>query len=321
MQSLVFASDSLVNRVRLALYAKANCKEPRSNSEWEEAKRKGLQFDPQENSPIYAGTIDRTEIAPYLTLLNLRSAQTVAGKVCTEQVYVHSKLLIVDDRVVIVGSANINDRSLAGGRDSELAALITDLSAVDAPLDGKNPIKVRKLAHELRKDLWRKHFALGGGNDIVKPASLLSALLDKPAAPNTWKAIQSVAKANSMAYATAFDWLPGLASSIWPVWDKERKFTADNVKKDYEMVQRTVRPFASRMPFSDEFWKQDRPTAKAPVGVRGFICALPLEWTEGENNHPGMNMILLTQMEHGPTPTAVATAAMHLRSNEEHPTA
>ena len=30
----------------------------------------------------------------------------------TSQIYMHSKLIIVDDRVLIVGSANINDRKL-----------------------------------------------------------------------------------------------------------------------------------------------------------------------------------------------------------------
>ena len=36
-------------------------------------------------------------------------------------IYVHSKLIIVDDSYVITGSANINQRSLDGDRDSELA--------------------------------------------------------------------------------------------------------------------------------------------------------------------------------------------------------
>ena len=36
-------------------------------------------------------------------------------------IYVHSKLMIVDDVYAIVGSANINQRSLAGNRDSEIA--------------------------------------------------------------------------------------------------------------------------------------------------------------------------------------------------------
>ena len=36
-------------------------------------------------------------------------------------IYVHSKLMIVDDSYVITGSANINQRSLDGDRDSEIA--------------------------------------------------------------------------------------------------------------------------------------------------------------------------------------------------------
>jgi phospholipase D1/2 len=35
-------------------------------------------------------------------------------------IYVHSKLMIVDDAYVILGSANLNERSLNGGRDSEI---------------------------------------------------------------------------------------------------------------------------------------------------------------------------------------------------------
>lgn len=42
----------------------------------------------------------------------------------TELIYVHSKLLIADDAIVICGSANINDRSLVGKRDSEIAVYI-----------------------------------------------------------------------------------------------------------------------------------------------------------------------------------------------------
>jgi len=48
------------------------------------------------------------------------------GKPCTEIVYVHSKLIIIDDLKVLMGSANINDRSLIGDRDSEIAMVIED---------------------------------------------------------------------------------------------------------------------------------------------------------------------------------------------------
>lgn len=36
-------------------------------------------------------------------------------------IYVHAKGMIVDDEYVILGSANINQRSLAGSKDTEIA--------------------------------------------------------------------------------------------------------------------------------------------------------------------------------------------------------
>ena len=36
-------------------------------------------------------------------------------------IYVHSKMMIVDDKYIIIGSANINQRSMAGTRDTEIA--------------------------------------------------------------------------------------------------------------------------------------------------------------------------------------------------------
>ena len=36
-------------------------------------------------------------------------------------IYVHSKMMIVDDTYILVGSANINQRSMAGTRDTEMA--------------------------------------------------------------------------------------------------------------------------------------------------------------------------------------------------------
>ena len=38
-----------------------------------------------------------------------------------QMIYVHSKMMIVDDAYINVGSANINERSMAGTRDSEIA--------------------------------------------------------------------------------------------------------------------------------------------------------------------------------------------------------
>ena len=51
---------------------------------------------------------------------------TTGGDWTTEQVYVHSKIMVIDDVAAIIGSANINDRSMQGSRDSEIAVLFRD---------------------------------------------------------------------------------------------------------------------------------------------------------------------------------------------------
>jgi len=46
-------------------------------------------------------------------------------------VYIHGKVCIVDDRLAIIGSANINERSQRGDRDSEIAAVVKDMDMID----------------------------------------------------------------------------------------------------------------------------------------------------------------------------------------------
>ena len=60
----------------------------------------------------------------YISFHSLRTHSKLNGVPVTELIYVHSKLLICDDKTVICGSANINDRSLIGTRDSEVAVII-----------------------------------------------------------------------------------------------------------------------------------------------------------------------------------------------------
>jgi phospholipase D1/2 len=52
--------------------------------------------------------------------------------------------MIVDDEYAIIGSANINDRSMLGDRDSEIAIYVEDPRAVAG----------------LRKQLWKEHFGI-----------------------------------------------------------------------------------------------------------------------------------------------------------------
>lgn len=50
----------------------------------------------------------------YISFYGLRTHSKLNCEPITELIYVHSKLMIVDDKIVICGSANINDRSLIG---------------------------------------------------------------------------------------------------------------------------------------------------------------------------------------------------------------
>ncbi|KAF7725701.1 Phospholipase D1 [Apophysomyces ossiformis] len=77
----------------------------------------------------------------------------------SEILYIHDKLMIVDDRIVLIGSANINDRSMLGNRDSEVAMLIEDTEMVPSYMDGKQ-YKAAKFAHTLRMQLWKEHLGL-----------------------------------------------------------------------------------------------------------------------------------------------------------------
>ena len=77
----------------------------------------------------------------------------------TEQLYIHAKCMIVDDRVAIIGSANINERSMLGSRDSEVAAIVRDTEMLDSYMGGE-PYKVGKFPHTLRVRLMREHLGV-----------------------------------------------------------------------------------------------------------------------------------------------------------------
>ncbi|KAG8962140.1 hypothetical protein FRC03_004555 [Tulasnella sp. 419] len=77
----------------------------------------------------------------------------------TELLYIHSKLMIVDDRRVIMGSANINDRSQKGDGDSEIALVVEDTDMIETTMDGR-PYMAGRFAATLRRKLYREHLGL-----------------------------------------------------------------------------------------------------------------------------------------------------------------
>ena len=286
-QSLVFGSKSLLNRIRRSLWVKQQLElqtVPRREW-WQKITELEEQCgDEYNNIPLEACN-------EYVTLLNLRDHAELNGRVVTEQIYVHSKLMIVDDRYVLVGSANINDRSLQGDRDSELAVLISDTAHCYTDLDGTGvAAPTRNFARELRQNAWRKWLGCAAGE--------CADVLDKPALRSGWEKIQTLAKKNAENYETVFNFVPRddyqpdggsdyngniehtPPPSVWPVVSAN----STAMESDKE-----------NMPFSESFWASNKIVKYSNKlnSIKGYFTMLPVHWTEGENNLIPYNIRLI----------------------------
>ncbi|EEE56196.1 hypothetical protein OsJ_05155 [Oryza sativa Japonica Group] len=103
-------------------------------------------------------------------------------------IYVHSKGMIVDDEYVIVGSANINQRSLAGSRDTEIAvgAYQPNLRAGAGAGDGQ--------VFGFRMLLWEEHLGSSEWRELRSPES-----------PECVKRVNEIAAENWRRYAADDD--------------------------------------------------------------------------------------------------------------------
>jgi len=97
----------------------------------------------------------------YVRFYSLRKWGKIGPRQCltTEQLYIHAKCMVVDDRAAIIGSANINERSMLGSRDSELAAVVTDTRMIPSFMADR-PYEVGEFPHTLRKRLMREHLGI-----------------------------------------------------------------------------------------------------------------------------------------------------------------
>lgn len=82
-----------------------------------------------------------------------------------EELYIHGKVLIVDDRTVICGSSNLNDRSQLGVHDSELSIVMTDTRTLLTKMNSKE-FQAGYHAATLRRYLWREHLGLLHPQDL-----------------------------------------------------------------------------------------------------------------------------------------------------------
>ncbi|XP_023156501.1 phospholipase D family protein isoform X1 [Zea mays] len=137
----------------------------------------------------------------YISFYGLRAhgRSDDGGPLVTNQIYVHSKLMIIDDRMALIGSANINDRSLLGSRDSEIGIIIEDKEVVSSIMDGR-PWEAGKFSLSLRLSLWAEHLGLLPGE-----VSCIMDPVDDSAYKNIWMA---TAKENTVIYHQVFSCVP-----------------------------------------------------------------------------------------------------------------
>eukprot|EP01018_Ginkgo_biloba_P018572 Gb_16823 [translate_table: standard] len=79
-------------------------------------------------------------------------------------IYVHSKMMIVDDEYIIIGSANINQRSMDGARDTEIAV------GAYQPFHTAKDRSPRGQIHGFRMSLWYEHMGVLS-NEFLHPNS------------------------------------------------------------------------------------------------------------------------------------------------------
>ena len=167
------------------------------------------------------------EVNKYIFFYSLRNHGTIKGIPVTELIYIHSKLLIVDDEKVLIGSANINDRSMLGIRDSEFAVIIEEDKKIESIMDGKK-YEASNYALTLRKHLMAEHLGLKTDDKI----------LDDPLNPELWSHLLTKAKVNSIIYSEIFNCFPDNKFNKFEKLKKRKiiktKEDIENLKKEYQ---------------------------------------------------------------------------------------
>jgi phospholipase D1/2 len=199
-------------------------------------------------------------------------------------IYVHSKLLIVDDAIAILGSANINDRSLNGNGDTELAAVIVDDASASMSDVGQG-IKVitRKFAKDLRMRLWEKHLGMSVDQQttgVSKQSAPSGINLDHPLDVDTIVRIQKIAAANRAAYNEVFTHTPrdtfkamAEGRQAYKVHYKDR-----NGKLHHEFSAVAKPDLQSAFMSAPGVHSVAAAINKLSSSVKGFWVEMPLDW-------------------------------------------
>ena len=158
--------------------------------------RKGIKGDWRDHLSFYF-LANWKDLGGKLASAGKRDARVRANR--RYMIYVHSKMMIVDDRFVILGSANLNERSLNGGRDSEIAIGLWPQNDKVAPTCVKE-------VQRLRRGLWKEHLA-----------SAFPKEFDNPEIEACFKAVRAAAESNYKQFRSGFRTDTAGHLCMWPM--------------------------------------------------------------------------------------------------------
>ena len=203
----------------------------------------------------------------YISVFSLRTHDMLNGVPVTELIYIHSKLMIVDDRFVIMGSANINDRSMTGDRDSEFAVIYKENTVLPSIMDGK-PYKASGFAKSLRVSIWQEHFGIEN-SDI--------GILNDPLSDDLYKLMNQRAETNSSIYFDLFKCYPDDAFKTFRDIPKIPEKTGEELEKfieEYNEKKKGIVGHAVKFPLyflKDEILERSFYSAEMLVPIKNFV--------------------------------------------------
>ena len=209
----------------------------------------------------------------YIGFYSLRNHALVNNIPVTELIYIHSKLIIVDDKYVLMGSANINDRSMVGDRDSEFAIIFKDEEVAqnfNSTMDGYD-FKCSNFAKSLRVNLWKEH--LGIEDNDVKNIDLLN----DPLTDEVWEFIKKRAKINTDIYRELFKCYPDDNYKFFKNIPKKEKQTEKNLKilrDKYEKLKGNIKGHIVEFPLdflANEILERSFFSAEMLVPIKNFV--------------------------------------------------
>ena len=191
------------------------------------------------------------------------------GKVFTSMIYVHSKAMIVDDRISIIGSANINDRSMLGIRDSEIAVVIEDIVGPCIPLGNNKKFDAGNFSHSLRMQLFKQ--MLGDKKHCPNPAS-----------NEGWDLLLSVAICNTAIYEDTFPIGEILPSNSIQTWDKCLKALKDSKKEEKHL--KNLYTSGAETDRAEWAAENKRRLNSLTSSIQGTLVEYPIHFLNGEKS-------------------------------------